>query len=75
MQIMAPFWFAAVLSLITVLASLGGYRSGGSETAGLIPFLCFFPLAIMFVCQAQRQAVGYIRALEQRVEELEEKAG
>ena len=58
-----PFWFASVLSAITLVGSMLA-----SWSAVTPPFLCFLPMAFFFVCQMQRALSARLWALEQRVQ-------
>jgi hypothetical protein len=75
-QTSRPYWtapiFAAVLSLITL--GSGFLVTPHSYEAGFPAFFCFLPMAFFFGASAQAESQRQIRALEQRIEQLEAKA-
>ena len=62
-----PVAFSAVLSGIALFANVQSH--GGS--AGMIPFLSFFPMCFFFAANALRDTRSEIEALETRIKQLE----
>ena len=64
-----------VLSLVQlfVLGSVthGGPTPGAALFGGLVPLICFLPMAFWFVAENQKQTHEYIVSLETRIKELE----
>lgn len=71
-----PYWtapiFAAILSVITL--GSGFLVTPHSYEAGFPAFFCFLPMAFFFSASAQAESQRQIRALEERMEQLEAKA-
>jgi hypothetical protein len=70
-------WFAAAICAITLIMNLFTYSQGwGPSLGGLIPFLCFLPMAFFFAAIPDRATLEYVKTLEARIERLElEKQG
>jgi hypothetical protein len=65
-------WVCAGLSAITVIGMLAVYvTSGGANPSMLLVFLCNLPLVFMAAAHPVKRAHERIRALEDRLEELE----
>ncbi len=71
MSVWVACGFSTALSVIAVVGNLAGLIAYGKSDAGMIPFLCFLPMAFYFTAEAQRQTRDYVTALETRVRELE----
>ncbi len=71
-----PYWtapiFAAALSLITLGGSF--LVKPHSYEVGFPAFFCFLPMAFYFVAAAQVESQKQVRALQQRIEQLEAQA-
>lgn len=64
---MMAFYYAAVIAAITVIADVWGYAATGARGVGMMAYLCFMPLAFMFVCH---QAVAQKKELDLLREEV-----
>jgi len=64
---MVAFYFAVTLSAITLIADVWGYAATGTRGVGMTAYLCFTPLAFMFVCH---QAVSLKKELDSLRDEV-----
>jgi hypothetical protein len=68
----AATWLCAALSAITIIGTLVLYAtSGGANPSMLLVFLCNLPLVFMAAAYPVKLANERIRALEDRLRELE----
>ena len=58
---MVAFCYAAAVAAITLIADVWGYAATGTRGVGMTAYLCFMPLAFMFVCH---QAVSQKKELD-----------
>ena len=76
LKLVEPFWaaplFAAVLSAIVMISFFG--LKPHSYEAGFPAFFCFLPMAFYFAAAAQVASQKQVRALQQRIEQLEAQA-
>lgn len=70
-ELWAPYWFAVALSLICLIALIGGQFWTGSDTVWVIPFLGFFPHSFLLLALTQKRGQERIRSLEDRIQLLE----
>ena len=75
-KLVGPYWiaplFAAVLSAIVIISFFG--LKPHSYEAGFPAFFCFLPMAFSFVAASQVASQKQVRALQQRIEQLEAQA-
>ena len=70
--------FCAAISAVTVAESFAllvftvPAAHGGTTFVGMIPFICFMPMAFWIGANAQKQTRDHIAALEARIKQLEE---
>jgi hypothetical protein len=65
-------WFCAALSAITAIGTIALYAtSGGANPSMLLVFLCNLPLAFLAAAYPVKLANERIKALEDRLRELE----
>ena len=69
---MVAFYFAIALSAITVVGDLGLYAATGRDASLPIAFLCFLPLAFMFIGQHVVALKKEIDCLKDQVAELQQ---
>ena len=75
-KLVGPYWvaplFAAGLSAIVIISFFG--LKPHSYEAGFPAFFCFLPMAFCFVAASQVASQKQVRALQQRIEQLEAQA-
>ena len=75
-NLVGPYWvapiFAAFLSAVVII-SFFGLKPHSYET-GSTAFFCFLPMAFYMAAAAQVASQKQVRALQQRIEQLEAQA-
>jgi hypothetical protein len=64
-------WFSAALCGIALVANIAGMAMTGRDTAGMIPFLCFLPMAFWFTSAELRRMKEEAANLRERIARLE----
>ncbi len=76
LKLVGPYWvapiFAAFLSAVVMISFFG--LKPHSYEAGFPAFFCFLPMAFYMAAAAQVASQKQIRALQQRIEQLETQA-
>ena len=67
---MVAFYFAVTVSAITLVADAWGYAATGTRGVGMTAYLCFMPLAFMFVCHHAVSLKKELASLKDEVAKL-----
>ena len=71
MASMVAFYFAVTVSAITLVADVWGYAATGTRGVGMTAYLCFMPLAFMFVCHQAISLKTELDSLRDEVAKLQ----
>ncbi|WP_428305038.1 hypothetical protein [Lacipirellula sp.] len=67
---MVAFYYAAAVAAIALVADMWGYAATGARGVGMTAYLCFMPLAFMFVCHQAVLQKKELDALRDEVAKL-----